>query len=53
MPDKVGEVMGLVGDSVVVKWIDHLGYPAGPEYLISFWKLDTYVSGQADVEYMQ
>ena len=53
MPDKVGEVMGLVGDSVVVKWIDHMGYPTGPEYLISFWKLDTYVSGQTDMEYMQ
>jgi predicted glutamine amidotransferase len=53
MPDKIGEVMGLVSDSVVVKWIDANGNPNGPDYLISHWKLETYVSALADFEFAE
>jgi hypothetical protein len=48
MGDKVGEVAACIGDSVVVKWLDNMGMPAGPDYLINFHKLEQHLFSQSD-----
>ena len=40
LPDKIGEVQSVVGESVIVRWLDDMGLFAGPDYSINTNKLD-------------
>jgi len=40
MPDKIGEVQGITGDNVVVRWLNDMGVFSAPDYVIKADKLD-------------